>query len=303
MTSALILAAGCILPSEKRGPMEIIGEVSSIKRVITVFRKAGVKKIVVVTGFSADSLEKHCSRLGVIFLRNNDYETGDMLSSVKVGLTYLKDKCEKVFISPADIPFFSADTVKSMEGMTESVVIPVYSNKTGHPLLLSHDIFNRVLEYSGSGGLEAALSGGEVERKFFDVQDKGILADTKKSAVTNGADDSHNARKIWPDIKLMLSGDKGFFGPGALQLLSLTGETGSLRQASQQMGISYSKAWKMITEIETQLGFPILRSQVGGRTGGGSELTGECLDFMKRYNAFMSECEEFIKTAFEKHFG
>jgi len=303
MTAALILAAGNVSQGDYRGPMEIIGEVSSIKRVISIFRKAGVKKIVVVTGFCADSLEKHCSRLGVVFLRNNDYETGDMLSSVKVGLSYLKDKCDKAFVSPADVPLFSCETVKSMECAPEAVVIPIHNNKTGHPLLLSRDLFDRVLDYNGHGGLEAALADSGIERKFVDVPDRGVLAETQKSADINGAIDSHNPRKIWPDMKLTLSGDKGFFGPGALQLLNLTGETGSLRQASQQMGVSYSKAWKMITEIEKQLGFPILRSQVGGRAGGGSELTEECLDFMKRYDAFLTECEEFLKAAFERHFG
>ena len=303
ITAALILAAGNLPEEDGRGPMENVGEVSSIKRVIMVFRQAGIKKIVVITGFGAETLERHCSHLGVVFLRNNKFETGDMLSSVKVGLRYLADKCDRVFITPADVPLFSAETIKKMQGATESVVIPIYNNKTGHPLLLSGSLFERILDYDGGGGLETALSDINIERRFFDVLDRGILIEAQNNADISNVIENNSLRRIWPEMKLMLSGEKGFFGPGALQLLSLTGETGSLKQAAMQMGVSYSKAWKIIADIESQAGFPVLRSQAGGRKGGSSELTKECLDLMARYKAFMAECEAFIKTAFEKHFN
>ena len=302
MTSALILAAGNPPNGDMRGPMGIVGEVSSIRRVIMVFRQAGVKKIVVITGYDAEMIERHCSHLGVVFLRNNEYETVDMLASVKVGLRYLKDKCDRAFVTPADVPLFSAETIKSMQDASETVVIPIYSNKTGHPLLLSGSLFEKILDYSGEGGLEAALSDSSIERRFYDVPDRGILIEAQNGANIKGIIENHSLRRIWPEMKLMLSGEKGFFGPGALQLLSLTGETGSLKQAAMQMGISYSKAWKMIADIESQAGVPILKSQAGGRKGGSSELTAECLDLMARYSAFISECEPFIEAAFKKHF-
>ena len=303
MTAALILAAGNVSEEDGLGPMANVGEVSSIKRILLVFRQAGVKKIVVVSGFGAEALEKHCSHFGVVFLRNYEYENGEMLTSAIIGLEYLKDKCDKVFITPANVPLFSAETVESMDNKEGHVIIPMHKNKTGHPLLLSRSLFNRVMEYSGPDGLEGALSGEGVKRVFFEVPDAGIIAYAHNNADLNRIIENHSLRRIKPEMKVMLSGEKGFFGPGALQLLNLTSETGSLRQAAQHMGISYSKAWKMITDIERQLGFPILSSKVGGKSGGGSELTDECRAFMARYDAFMSECEGLIKAAFDKHFS
>jgi molybdate transport repressor ModE-like protein len=302
MTSAIIASAGSVFGEDERKSTDNIGETSSIRRIIMAFRQAGIKTIVVVTGFDADVLERHCSHMGVIFLRNNAYDSGDMLSSVKIGISYLKDKCEKAFISPAYVPFFSAETVKSMASMTEPVVIPMCNNKTGHPLLLSANLFDRVLEYDGSGGLEDALSGEDVARRFLDVSDEGILIHTRDRSNANAVTENQSLRKIRPDARIRLMGEKPFFGPGTLHLLNLTHETGSLSQAAQQMGISYSKAWKMVAAAEKQLDSKLIISKQGGRAGGGSEITKDGLEFMKRYEAFLTECSEFIDASFENHF-
>jgi len=303
MTAALILVAGIVPDGSKRRPTDDIGGASSIKRLIMVFRHAGIRKIVVVTGSDAETIERHCAHMGVVFLRNDGYEAGDMLSSVKIGLDYLRDKCEKAFISPTDVPLFSSETVRSIQDMPEPAVIPICNNKTGHPILVSRSLFNRVLGYCGPGGLEGALSGSEVERRFLDVPDEGILVDTMSSADISSIAEKQGLRNIRPDAKIQLSGEKGFFGPGASLLLGLTQETGSLKQAAKQMGVSYSKAIKMIAVIEEQLGYQILESQRGGSGGGSSLITKEGLDFMRRYEAFESECKELIKCIYEKHFG
>ena len=44
------------------------------------------------------------------------------------------------------------------------------------------------------------------------------------------------------------------FGPGARELLRCVDETGSLSQGAKKMGMSYSKAWRMVGEIERGLG-------------------------------------------------
>ncbi|MCL2437110.1 MAG: NTP transferase domain-containing protein [Clostridiales bacterium] len=302
MTAALILAAVVLPEDGKRKPTDALGEVSSIKRIIMVFQQAGIKKIVVVTGSDADALEKHCAHMGVIFLRSETYETGDMLSSVKAGLAYLKNKCSKVFITPVHIPLFSAETVKSMDSADGPVVIPKYNEQAGHPLLLFKSLFKNVLNYDGQGGLSGALSGEDIARHFVEVSDQGILTDTRNSANVSDLIETQGLQTIRPEAKIRLLGEKEFFGPGTLLLLNLTQETGSLKQAAQQMGVSYSKALKMIAGMENQLGYTILESRQGGSGGGSSIITKRGLDFMKRYEAFESECNERIKGAFEKYF-
>ena len=303
MVAALILAAGSISGDGKPGPLDTIGDVSSIKRVILVYRQAGVKRIVVVTGHDAEALEKHCSHLGVVFLRNDEYGRSDMLASVKIGLGYLKEKCSRAFISPVDIPLFAAETVSSMMEKEGNVIIPMHKNKTGHPLLLSNGLFDMILEYDGSDGLEGALSGGDISRVFFDVPDVGIITRMDDNADLSGIIRNHSLRKIRVEAKIMMTGEKGFFGPGTMHLLSLTNETGSLRKAARQMGVSYSKAWKMITDVEEQLGISVLESKVGGQKGGGSQLTKSGIELMKRYEKLDKESADFVQSSYERIFG
>ena len=304
MTAALILAAGSISDEGGFRPTREAGGMSLIRRLIAVFRQADIKRIIVVTGFEAERVERHCAHMGAVFLRNDDYEGGDMLSSVKLGLEYLKGKCERVFITPADIPFFSAKTVAHMMGAAEAqAAIPVCGVVTGHPLLISEGLFDSILTYEGEGGLEGVLAARGVKRQFVDVEDKGVLFDFRDDLELEDLLDGGTVRNVEPDVKVWLSsGGKGFFGPGAFHLLKLTDETGSLKLACRQTGISYSKAWKVLGNIESRLGYSIIASRQGGRNGGSSEITARGRELMRRYEEFAAACDEKIGELFGQYF-
>ena len=72
-----------------------------------------------------------------------------------------------------------------------------------------------------------------------------------------------------PAIHAYLCDDTGhrFFGNGPMRLLQLIGETGSLRCAAQQMGLSYSKALVIVKRAEAELGFALTEKTIGGRGG------------------------------------
>jgi molybdate transport system regulatory protein len=74
-------------------------------------------------------------------------------------------------------------------------------------------------------------------------------------------------------FKLSLHTDGKAFGLGPYELLSRVVPTGSLWQAAAEMGMSYTKAWRLVSTLEGRLGFLLLERHVGGRTGGGSGLT------------------------------
>ena len=59
-----------------------------------------------------------------------------------------------------------------------------------------------------------------------------------------------------PALRVMLCDDAGerFFGEGPCRLLHLIEETGSLRSAAAQMGLSYSKALRLVQHAEKELG-------------------------------------------------
>ena len=105
------------------------------------------------------------------------------------------------------------------------------------------------------------------------------------------------AYKIW------LDSEGKTFGDGPYELLCLVGKTGSLHQAAIQMKMSYRKAWLLIQAMEKRLGFIILERQVGGISGGGSKITEQGQEFMKRYNTFRLEASRALEKIYEKYFG
>ena len=304
MTAAIILAAGSISHGQQFDPLGDFGGLSPIRRLIAVFAQAGIDRTVVITGHNAERLERHCSRADVVFLKNDEYETSDMLTSVKLGLRYLGDKFSRAFISPVDVPFFTADTLAAlMRDASAQVAVPVCGLKTGHPLLVSSNIFEQIIEYTGEGGLNGLLSSGSITRQFVDVPDNGVLFDFSDNAELDGVLSEAPAPKIKADIKVWLSGNQGFFGPGAFRLLTLIDETGSLKTACSQAGVSYSKAWKIMSNIERRLGYPIIESRQGGKRGGTSKITARGYELMRRYEAFLADCNGAVSALFDKHFG
>ena len=126
-----------------------------------------------------------------------------------------------------------------------------------------------------------------------------------------------------PKIRVMLCDDTGerFFGEGPCRLLHRIEETGSLRAAAQAMGLSYSKALRMVKQAEKELGFALTRKTIaghgrgdgfnagghgsslrGGRGGGGSTLTDEARNFMERYEAYRDACVQTDRELYDKFF-
>ncbi len=87
-TGALIVAAGMSSRMGQFKPMLSIGSISVAQRIIATLHQVGVSKIVMVTGYNAVTLERHLAGNGIIFLRNDAYETPQMVDSVKIGLRY-----------------------------------------------------------------------------------------------------------------------------------------------------------------------------------------------------------------------
>src|SRR6202012_5788362 len=79
-----------------------------------------------------------------------------------------------------------------------------------------------------------------------------------------------------------------FFGPGRVELLTRIDETGSIRKAAADMGMSYKKAWGMVTALNQQVRRPLVIIKAGGSTGGGSSITEEARELI-RYHAMMRE--------------
>ena len=95
--------------------------------------------------------------------------------------------------------------------------------------------------------------------------------------------------------------DEKCFGPGVCRLLELVDEEKSLRKASQKMGMAYSKAWKIVKRAQEGLGFMLLESRIGGKEGGGAELTDKAKEFIKNYREMEKDINEYSSRCYEKY--
>ena len=103
--------------------------------------------------------------------------------------------------------------------------------------------------------------------------------------------------------KLWLDHNGKAFGEGPLELLKRVEKTNSLHEAAHQMNMSYSKAWKLFQTMEKKLGFSLLDKKIGGRSGGGSQVTPKGKELMKRYERFEKDARRAVDRAYQKHFG
>jgi molybdate transport system regulatory protein len=103
--------------------------------------------------------------------------------------------------------------------------------------------------------------------------------------------------KLWLDYRGRA------FGDGPARLLDGVERSGSLRKAAQDLGMSYNKAWRILHAAEERLGFALLDRSVGGSLGGGSQLTPEGKDLLRRYRALAEEAAQVLQDVFARHFG
>jgi molybdate transport system regulatory protein len=89
--------------------------------------------------------------------------------------------------------------------------------------------------------------------------------------------------------------NKRFFGPGRAELLQRIDETGSIRKAAADMGMSYKKAWAMVTALNQQVQRPFVLVKVGGEKGGGSVITEEARELVNYHSLLRQRFVAFLE--------
>lgn len=174
---AVIVAAGLSSRMGEFKPLLKIGSLSVVQHVIAAFWQAGIRQIAVVTGHNAPALREHLADSGVTFLHNEHYQTTQMFDSAKLGLSYMKQHCERVFFTPVDIPLFTSCTLQKLMDANAPLATPFCDGRQGHPLLLSSSLIDVILDDCGEGGLKGAISRTGIPMTHVEVDDPGVLCD------------------------------------------------------------------------------------------------------------------------------
>jgi molybdate transport system regulatory protein len=92
-------------------------------------------------------------------------------------------------------------------------------------------------------------------------------------------------------LKIRFS-DEAALGPGKVRLLELICETGSISAAGRELGMAYSRAWKLVNELNEIFKEPLVIAQPGGVKGGTAAVTPLGRDVITRYRSIESDLSE-----------
>lgn len=91
--------------------------------------------------------------------------------------------------------------------------------------------------------------------------------------------DHRRSSNAAPRVRLRLDfGEGRRIGPGKIDLIDAVNRTGSIAAAGRSMGMSYRRAWLLVSAVNQMFDEPVVASHAGGREGGGAEVT----DFGRR---------------------
>lgn len=178
---ALILAAGM---SRRMGEPKLAlpwGGTTVLGHVLDTYRHAGADPLFVVTGGNEDAVRKAAGKRAVWFLHNPEYRSGEMLSSIQVGLqSLLAGVWTACLLAPADLPALQAATIASLlAGYRDdgSLLVPSYRRRRGHPVLIGRRYWMEILALTPEQSLRVFFDKHADDLSYLNVDDPGIRAD------------------------------------------------------------------------------------------------------------------------------
>lgn len=158
--NGLILAAGMSRRMQQFKPLMKIENKTIIETTVDHMLEAGVNQITVVLGCRGSEikqvLESDTRRKGKLrFAYNVNYETTQMLDSIKVGLKEM-GTCDRFFLAPGDMPAISVTTYQTLTGLAANdckakVLFPTLEGYRKHPPLISWSCREDMLQFEGNG--------------------------------------------------------------------------------------------------------------------------------------------------------
>ena len=189
MIAAVVLAAGL---SRRMGTNKLMlpfGESTVLSHIVSVLQACPLDEIVVVTGHEHEKVEEMLGRYvgrhphddpsGLRFVYNPNYATGGMLSSIQVGLATMRSNCEAALIVLGDQPHIERRIVNQVIAARkpDTVVIPSFNGRGGHPILIDRAYWPEVLTLPPSANLREVLRAHAGDVRYIVVDTETVLRD------------------------------------------------------------------------------------------------------------------------------
>jgi molybdenum cofactor cytidylyltransferase len=178
--AAVVVAAGF---SRRMGVFKLTlpwAGATVIEQVVATLKAAPLREIVVVTGHRSDEVKDALARTCVRYVLNPHYQTGEMLSSIQIGLAAMTTDIDAVLICLGDQPQMETTTVQALLAEGEHtgwqrVIIPSYQMRAGHPILLPRPLWMQIMNTTES--LRSVLRTNGDLVNYLAVGSASILSD------------------------------------------------------------------------------------------------------------------------------
>jgi len=94
--------------------------------------------------------------------------------------------------------------------------------------------------------------------------------------------------------------DKEYLGSDRIALMEKIDEFGSINKAAKVLGISYKTAWDTMNTINNLSEKPLFVRATGGKSGGGTTLTEEGRQVIRKYRIIQQEHDKFLENLGDK---
>ncbi|PAE40695.1 nucleotidyltransferase family protein [Bacillus sp. 7884-1] len=176
---AIVLAAGYSSRANAFKMTLPLGKMSVLEQTISKFEGICVR-VIVVAGYQAELIQEEMNKINnkkaysfqIKFVYNENFNEG-MFTSIQKGCTEVN--APDFFITPGDCPLIKKETLQLLAGHNGNVVIPSFQFKGGHPIKLSIQVKQKILETNPDSNLRVVLNG--YEKEYINVDDPGVLID------------------------------------------------------------------------------------------------------------------------------
>lgn len=192
---AIVLAAGYSSRANAFKMTLPMGQMSVLEQTISKFEGL-CSRVIVVAGFQAEIIQEEIAKIisentysfQIKFVYNENFDQG-MFHSIQKGCNEVN--APTFFITPGDCPLVKKETVQLLAKHKGNVVIPSFDYKGGHPIKLSSEVKQKILETNPEGNLRVVLDG--YEKQYMNVDDEGVLMDVDTPEDYQKAIDYDNA--------------------------------------------------------------------------------------------------------------
>jgi molybdenum cofactor cytidylyltransferase len=181
MIGAVVLAAGL---SQRMGRPKMTlpwGDTTVIGQVVRVLLDASVDYILVVTGGAQNDVESALAGMPVHTIFNPEFSNGEMMQSLRVGLTAFHKEINAALVVLGDQPQIELNVVKSIltayqQGHNE-IVVPSFQSRRGHPWLVDRALWSVLLDKDAISTMRQFLNQFGKQIRYVDVGTDSIFQD------------------------------------------------------------------------------------------------------------------------------